>query len=214
MSVSSPQLGQENLHHSHHVHVHVQREGGMGRSRSFNIVNLQESVSARHSQSPGAGNAELLHCLGITSTLTAPYHDATPAGAVEGVGAHWGSVLVLDVQGRVGTLWHIQQEVQHRVERGSTRTCSGTESENPQVQQVSVTLAPIWHWQGTVLWGKRDTGPRHGCLHSLSKSQSCESQVRSAELTQSGFHWVDDMWEAVGAQEEAGGLLVKAWCHS
>lgn len=26
----SPELGQENLHHSPHVHVHVQREGGLG----------------------------------------------------------------------------------------------------------------------------------------------------------------------------------------
>lgn len=115
-SVSSPQLRQENLHHSHHVHVHVQREGGLGGSRGFNVVNLQENTSVRHSQSPGAGNVELPHCVGTTSTPTAPYHDATPAGAVEGVGAHWGSVLVLDVQGRVGTLWHVQQEVQHGVE--------------------------------------------------------------------------------------------------
>lgn len=54
---SSPELGQENLHHSHHVHVHVQREGGLGGSRGFNVVNLQENASARHSRSPGAGRA-------------------------------------------------------------------------------------------------------------------------------------------------------------
>lgn len=49
-SASSPELGQENLHHPHHVHVHVQREGGLGRSRGFNVVNLQESTSVRHAR--------------------------------------------------------------------------------------------------------------------------------------------------------------------
>lgn len=33
-------------------------------------------------------------------------------------------------------------------------------------------------------------------------------------LTQPGLHRVDDVREAVGTQEEAGGFLVKAWCHS
>lgn len=46
-STSSPELCQENLHHPHHVHVHVQREGGLGGSRGFNVVNLQESTSVR-----------------------------------------------------------------------------------------------------------------------------------------------------------------------
>lgn len=50
-STSSPELGQENLHHSCHVHIHMQREGGLWGSRGFNVVNLQKSVSARHSQS-------------------------------------------------------------------------------------------------------------------------------------------------------------------
>lgn len=105
---SSPELGQENLHHSHHVHIHAQWEGGLGGSRDFNIVNLQESVSVRHSQS-------LVGRLS-TANITALYHDATPAGAVEGIGGYWGSILVLDVEWGVGTLRHIQQEVQHRVE--------------------------------------------------------------------------------------------------
>lgn len=38
---SSPELGQENLHHSCHVHIHMQREGGFRGSRGFNVVNLQ-----------------------------------------------------------------------------------------------------------------------------------------------------------------------------
>lgn len=54
-ATSSPELGQENLHHSHHVHLHVQREGGLGGSRGFNVVNLQESIG--EAQSPGAGKA-------------------------------------------------------------------------------------------------------------------------------------------------------------
>lgn len=33
-------------------------------------------------------------------------------------------------------------------------------------------------------------------------------------LTQAGLHGVDDVWEAVSTQQEAGGLLVIAWCHS
>lgn len=45
---SSPELSQENLHHSCHVHIHMHREGGLGGSRGFNVVNLQESVSVRH----------------------------------------------------------------------------------------------------------------------------------------------------------------------
>lgn len=82
-----------------------------------------------------ARDVEPLPCLSSASTLTAPYHDAAPARAVEGVGAHWGSVLVLDVERRVGTLWHVQQEVQHRVERGSAGACSRTESEKTPAWQ-------------------------------------------------------------------------------
>lgn len=33
-------------------------------------------------------------------------------------------------------------------------------------------------------------------------------------LTQPSLHRVDDMWEAVCTQDEAGGLLVKAWSYS
>lgn len=117
-SASSPELGQENLHHPHHVHVHVQREGGLGGSRGFNVVNLQESTSVRDTR----GQA-LLPALAADGELRparsrAPYHDATPAGAVEGIGGHRGSVLVLDVERGVGALRHVQQEVQHGVERG------------------------------------------------------------------------------------------------
>lgn len=113
-SESSPELGQENLHHSQHVHIHVQWERGLGGSRDFNIVNLQESVSVRHGQS--------LMGRFSTANITAPYHDATPAGAVESIGGHWGSILVMNVEWGVGALWHIQQEVQHRVEGGSAGT--------------------------------------------------------------------------------------------
>lgn len=251
-SASSPELGQENLHHSHHVHVHVQREGGLGGSRGFNVVNLQESVSARHSQSPGAGRAASTHWgWGVVALPercqhpTAPYHDAAPAGAVEGVGAHWGSVLVLDVQRGVGTLWHVQQEVQDGVERGSAGACSGTESKNspgqqgqreqtaraqrqgraqpcssfhskPSAelpsQQVSSPSLPSGAGRAWCRGEGRGRGRRHSCPPSLSRA--CDSRVRSAVLTQPGLHRVDDMREAVGAQEEARGLFVKAWRHS
>lgn len=63
-STSSPELGQENLHHSHHVHVHVQREGGLGGSRGFNVVNLQKSVSVRHRPWGWQGHQ---HALGMGS---------------------------------------------------------------------------------------------------------------------------------------------------
>lgn len=76
-----------------------------------------------------AGLGEPPPCPSTASAPLAPYHDATPAGAVEGVGAHGGSVLVLDEQRGVGALWHVQQEVQHGVERGSAGACSGEKSQ-------------------------------------------------------------------------------------
>lgn len=46
------------------------------------------------------------------------YHNAAPAGTVEGVGGHGSPVLVLNVQGGVGKLRHVEQKVEHRVKGG------------------------------------------------------------------------------------------------
>lgn len=46
------------------------------------------------------------------------YHNATPAGTVEGVGGHWSPVLVLNVQGGVGELRNVEEKVEHGVKGG------------------------------------------------------------------------------------------------
>lgn len=47
------------------------------------------------------------------------YHDATPAGTVEGIGGHRSPIPVLNVQGGVGELRHVEEKVEHRVQGGS-----------------------------------------------------------------------------------------------
>ena len=46
------------------------------------------------------------------------YHNATPAGTVEGVGGHWSPILVLNVQGGVGELRNVEEKVEHGVKGG------------------------------------------------------------------------------------------------
>lgn len=60
------------------------------------------------------------------------YHNATPAGTVEGVGGHWSPILVLNVQGGVGKLRYIEQKVEHRVKGGSTGSWVQREGESEQ----------------------------------------------------------------------------------
>lgn len=55
-----------------------------------------------------SGNMSVPEARVLESAQCDHYHNATPAGTVEGVGGHWSAILVLNVQGGVCELRYIE----------------------------------------------------------------------------------------------------------
>lgn len=109
------------------------RLGHTGHQRNNRRNHLREHLSVPEAWARGSARCD-------------HYHNATPAGTVEGVGGHWSPILVLNVQGGVGKFRYIEEKVEHRVKGGGAGSCGtkrrGVRISNMLVLDLSSRSAP------------------------------------------------------------------------
>lgn len=112
-----PKLSEKDSHHFGHVDVNVNRKFSIRVVEIINIIDLGYKW-IYHSE-PN----KYIHCKLSDSDYSAilSHHNSTPSRRVKRIWSHFPFLVVLDVKWWMLSIWHIQQEVEHRVGRSSIR---------------------------------------------------------------------------------------------